>query len=157
MSTLQIYGAAIDKDSLLFNSIPSAQPSGSLTRLEVSLTPNIKEVVGGGQIRFSLPVPTLSLSQLLAAKPFSAPEGQLIEKEVISSLCSPKGIPVSVSPDHLLKAALAQLYSQPLPQPPELPVEAALARTEQALQAAKRASQQSPTQKVIQRVERHSA
>ena len=39
LSTLQIYDAALDKDSLLFNSIPSAPPSGSLTRLEVSLTP----------------------------------------------------------------------------------------------------------------------
>ena len=154
LSALQIYGSALDNSPLRFASDKPAPPSGTDTRLEVSLTPTIKEEVGGGQIRFSLPGPTQSFSLLVAQKQFSSPAWQLLEKEVISYLCSPKGIPVSVSPDHLQRAEIAHLDSQPRPQLGEAPFDAALARTQEALEAAHRAYQHTPTQKVIDRLER---
>jgi len=155
ISGLQIYGAALYE--LLLRSDPDnvVPPLGTDTRLEVSLMPTNKEAVGGGQIRFSIPGPTQSFSQIVAAKQFSSLVWQLLEQEVISYLCSPSGIPVSVSPDHLIKAEITHLDSLHRPQLEEAPIDSAIARTEEALQSARRQFQQNQTQKLLDRVEKH--
>src|SRR5437773_11239575 len=63
LSTLQIYGAVLDTTPLKLVEIKAAPAQGTETRLEVSLRPEAKAEVGGGQLRFSLPGPALALSQ----------------------------------------------------------------------------------------------
>jgi hypothetical protein len=155
LSGLQIYGAALDDIVLRFDPDNVVPPFGTETRLEVSLTPTIKGEVGGGQIRFSIPGPTASLSQIVAAKQFSSLEWQLLEQEIISYLCSPKWVKVSISPAHLQKAEIAHLDSLHRPQPGQAPIDSALDRTEEALQAARRQFQQQQTQKLLDRVEKY--
>ena len=155
LSGLQIYGAAMDDIVLRFDPDNVVPPFGTDTRLEVSLTPTIKEKVGGGQIRFSIPGPTQSLSQIVAAKQFSSPQWQLLEQELISYLCSPKGVKVSISPDNLIRAEIAHLSSEHCPQPGQAPIDSARDRTEEALQAARRQFQQNQTQKLLDRVEKY--
>src|SRR5207249_3497498 len=106
LSTLQIYGAALDTTPLRLVEIKPAPAHGTETRLEVSLRPTAKSKVGGRQIRFSLPGPTEALCRVVTAKFFSAPEWQLLEQELLPYLCSPSGVEVSVSPDRVEKAKI---------------------------------------------------
>jgi len=155
LSGLQIYGAALDDIVLRFDPDNVVPPFGTDTRLEVSLTPTIQGEVGGGQIRFSIPGPTASFSHLVAAKQFSSPPWQLLEQEIISYLCSPKGVQVSISPAHLQKAEIAHLDSEHRPQPGQAPIDSALYRTEEALQTASLQFQQKQTQKLLERGEKY--
>src|SRR5207253_8585221 len=67
----------------------------------------------------------------------------------------PSEIEVSVSPDRVEKAQIANLDLEQRPQPNEAPLSAPIARTLEAIEVAKRAYQQNQTEKLYQRREKY--
>jgi hypothetical protein len=155
LSTLQIYGAVLDTAQLRFEAAPFVPARGIDTRLEASLMPTAKSKVGSGQLKFSIPGPSSALYSAVTAQQFSSPEWQLLEQEVIPYLCSPSGVKASVSPDRLLKAEIVTLPESPLPG--QAPIDAALARTQEAVEAAKLRYQQLLTPKLKERIAKYQA
>jgi hypothetical protein len=151
LSDLQIYGAALDTEPILFDIKKDVPEHGIETRLIVSLSPALKSEVGGGQIKFSIPGPISALREIALKKHFSFREWQLIEQQIIPYLCSPTGIKVSVTPEHILKAEILILDREPV-----APFDSSILHTKEALDAARKQYQQFQTQKLYQRVERHS-
>jgi hypothetical protein len=155
LSALRIYGAVVDTSQLRFEPAQFVPARGIDTRLEVSLMPTAKSKVGSGQLKFSIPGPSSALYSAVTAQQFSSPEWQLLEQEVIPYLCSPSGVKASVSPDRLLKAEIVTLPEGPMPG--QAPIDAALARTEEAVEAAKLRYQQLLTPKLKERIAKYQA
>lgn len=154
LTHLQIYGAVLDTTPLRLTTMAPVPETGITTRLQVSLSPANPKQVGSGQLRFSIPGPTTSLARVVTQQEFTAWEWQLIEQELIPYLCSPTGVKVSVSPDHLHQAEIVPLTETQLGAK-QSPLEAALLHTQEALKSAQHSYQQLQTPKVAARVEKY--
>jgi hypothetical protein len=154
LTRLQIYGAVLDTTPIRLATLETAPTDGMATRLQVSLWPTNPKQVGGGQLRFSIPGPTTALTRVVKTQEFTAWEWQLIEQELLPYMCSPTGVKVSVSPEHVRQAEIVTVAEERDPHPTE-PFAAALLHTEEALTAAQHSYQQIQTTKVAARIAKY--
>jgi hypothetical protein len=159
LTTLQIYGAAIDEEPLPIYQAKPAPTTGTAERLQVDLYPDkdLNPRLGINLIKFSIPGPIQDLMDLVESKSYNKPYWILLEKEVWPYLCLPDGTKVKRKGEQLYRAEIAYLDSERQPKPDHPPLDAAISRTTEDLEIAKRSFQQLKTPHERQRVEKYQA
>jgi hypothetical protein len=159
LSTLQLYGIALDAQPFPLVQSKPAPATGSERRLELSLFPfaEINPSAGITYIKLAIPGPVSEFSQSLdSSQPnMSHPFWQMLDQEIFPFLCLPNGVPIHqvAGAKRIKSVALVQLPEERRPQPGRPPVAAALVsnaeyfeQAQSAIARLQRANQQPPDQ-----------
>src|SRR5690349_17517789 len=131
LTTLQIYGAALNDQPLIIEQARPAPLSGTAERLQADLYPE-KELnprLGINYIKFSIPGPLQEVIEMVESKSYDQPYWLLLETEVWPYLCLPDGTKVKSEGEKLYRAEISYLDSEHRPQPNHPPIDAAISRT----------------------------
>jgi DNA polymerase V len=131
-STLQLYGVIANQQVMPWTPSNPAPASGTDMRLRIALYPSEKLNPSAGitNIRISVPGPKREVADIFTAQPAicSHPYWQMLEKEIISWLRLPNGLPVSPASEaaRIHYAKFYQIEEELRPQPGKPPVDFAI-------------------------------
>jgi hypothetical protein len=162
LTTLQIYGAALETTPLQVDLIKLAPLSGTEERLEVNLYPDapIAPRHGVVPISFSIWGPNQQ-ARSLTQNPQQQQAWHLLEKELLPFICLLVGAHVSPKANPIKRIELVTVSEERQPQPDEPPVDDAIAATERKIASASaqfaqlRRRGEEPTQKDLERMKKY--
>jgi hypothetical protein len=130
LSTLQLYGAALDGESLEVSGNDAAPEAGTERRLEIELYPakKVNARMSITYMRVTVPAPVPALAAAVSKGRFQAPEWQLLDSEVFPFLKLPVGVGVTAKTGkaRVFKALLLELKEERRPLPGQSPLAAKL-------------------------------
>jgi hypothetical protein len=157
LSRLQIYGAALDGETLLPTEAKPAPTRGTELRLQVDLYPAkpLNPKAGITYLKFSIPGPIQAVIELVESQRFQHRDWQALKKEVFPYLCLPDGTPHKQEGSALYRAEIVYLDLKHQPQPDYAPLAAAIGRTTEDLNIARASFNKLKTEQEKQRVEKY--
>jgi hypothetical protein len=157
LSSLQLYGAALNHSPLTVAPGLPAPAQSNPTRLEINLYPaeQLNPRAGVTVIKFSVPSPRPEVA------PYQASYWPRLEREVFDYLCLPKGIVAQSGPQRIKRAEIITVPAERQPDPSQPPLTAHINATVRQLTevrhqiAERRKKNEEPTPQDLERITKY--